>query len=234
MSFFLPLGDRYNEIVCLPIFFPVFQVDIKCCRLNLGKSKKWAHFSNSTNWITMEFVAAPCNGLKSFLSDRKQRVLIEWMSFDCANVNSGVPLLFLAYINDLPDMVTSNVKVFADDCVIYKANQPTTQSNKEDLNALGKWKKWLAGGIPPAEMYHHPYLKKRYPIKSIVPTAYSYIGRDLSWREHIISPSPKATRTIEFLRRNLRNRPNDIYDLAQTDNNTRVKQYTSLTFKTRV
>lgn len=50
------------------------------------------------------------------------------------------PLLFLAYINDLPDMVTSNVKVFADDCLIYKTNQPTTQSNKEDLNALGKWK----------------------------------------------------------------------------------------------
>lgn len=109
--------------------------------------------------------------IKKFLI-RQETASIDWMNVlwlcKCELLS---PLLFLAYINDLPDMVTSNVKVLADDCLIYKTNQPTTQSNKEDLNALGKWKKWLAGGISPAEMYHHPYLKKRYPIKSIVPTA---------------------------------------------------------------
>lgn len=61
----------------------------------------------------------------SFLSDRKRRVLVEGMLFNIADVNSGVPqstviapLLFFAYINDLPDVVTLNVKLFADDCLI--------------------------------------------------------------------------------------------------------------------
>lgn len=92
--------------------------------------------------------------IKKFLIRQEQRVLIEWMSSFFANVNSGV------------QWSPGGGYIFADDCLIYKTNQPTTQSNKEDLNAFGKWKKWLAGGITPAETYHHPYLKKRYPAKA--------------------------------------------------------------------
>lgn len=106
----------------------------------------------------MEFVAAPCNGLKSFLSDRNSEY---WLNECPLSLQMWTP-----ESNDLPEVVTSNVKVFADDCLIYKTNQSTTQSNKENLSAFGKWKKWLAGGITPAEMYHHPYLKKRYPVKA--------------------------------------------------------------------
>lgn len=75
---------------------------------------------SSTNRITKEFVIAPC-----FVSDRKRRVLVEGMLFNIVDVNSRVPLgtvigplLFFANINDLPDVVTLNVKLFADDCLI--------------------------------------------------------------------------------------------------------------------
>ena len=29
------------------------------------------------------------------------------------------PILFLIFINDLPDDLTSNVRLFADDCIVY-------------------------------------------------------------------------------------------------------------------
>ena len=43
------------------------------------------------------------------------------------------PLLFLLHINDLPSVVSSKVRLFADDCLIY-----TNIKNKEDQIALQK------------------------------------------------------------------------------------------------
>ena len=62
------------------------------------------------------------NLLRSFLSDRYQRVLINGQSSEWEQILAGVPqgsilgpLLFLVYINDLPNNMVSNVKIFADD-----------------------------------------------------------------------------------------------------------------------
>ena len=60
--------------------------------------------------------------LKSYLKDRKQRVLLNGQKSSWKNILAGVPqgsvlgpLLFLIYINDLPDGLTSLCKIFADD-----------------------------------------------------------------------------------------------------------------------
>ena len=57
------------------------------------------------------------------------------------------PVLFLAYINDLHESITnSNVKLFADDCVLYRdiTDRNDTTLLQQYLDALGRWEaKWL-------------------------------------------------------------------------------------------
>ena len=66
------------------------------------------------------------NLMDSFLSERYQRVLLNGQSYEWASITAGVPqgwilgpLLFLIYINDRSEDITSNVKLFADDTSIF-------------------------------------------------------------------------------------------------------------------
>ena len=64
--------------------------------------------------------------LSDFLKDRKQRVILNEQVSSWTGVNTGVPegsilsaLLFLIYINDLVDGLSSNTKFFADDTSLF-------------------------------------------------------------------------------------------------------------------
>ena len=64
--------------------------------------------------------------LSDFLKDRKQRVILNGQLSSWTSVNAGVPqgsilgpLLFLIYINDLADGLSSNAKLFADDTSLF-------------------------------------------------------------------------------------------------------------------
>ena len=66
------------------------------------------------------------NLLKSYLSNLKQRVLINGSESDWGQIDSGVPqgsvlgpLLFLIYINDLEIGIKSHIKFFADDTSLF-------------------------------------------------------------------------------------------------------------------
>ena len=65
--------------------------------------------------------------LANFLTQRQMRVVIDGQLSREASVDSGVPqgtllgpLFFLCHINDLPSAVRSQVRLFADDCLLYR------------------------------------------------------------------------------------------------------------------
>ena len=64
--------------------------------------------------------------IESLLAERTQQVVINGSA---SNPIQG-PLLFLLYINDLPKNLTSNVRLFADDCLLY---QPVKSDNDISL-----------------------------------------------------------------------------------------------------
>jgi hypothetical protein len=92
--------------------------------------------------------------LADFLRNRKQRVVMGEHMSGWETVTSGVPqgsvlgpLLFVIYINDLPECVTNfPIKLYADDSKIIAEinNEDDSRKLQEDLNAVVNWTdKWL-------------------------------------------------------------------------------------------
>ena len=89
------------------------------------------------------------NLFKNYLSNRKQRVVLNGSYSDYSTVESGVPqgsvlgpLLFLIYINDLERNIKSNIKFFADDTMLFSiVKNPELSANdlNHDLNVIYQW-----------------------------------------------------------------------------------------------
>ena len=61
------------------------------------------------------------------------------------------PCLFLLYINDMPDTIQSNIRLFADDTIMYLtvSNQTDCQVLQKDLNNLENLEReWLMSFNP--------------------------------------------------------------------------------------
>ena len=162
------------------------------------------------------------------------RVLIEGEASEEAVVESGVPqgtvlgpLLFLCHLNDLPDSVNSTVRLFADDCLLYKEiNSETDQEElQNDIENLRKWaEKWgmkfnaTKCQILQIKPKNRTFIYKMGGVPLQVVTDCPYLGvnlsHDLSWKNHINQITKKASSTVGFLRRNLRNCPQDCKKLA--------------------
>ena len=80
------------------------------------------------------------NLIIDFLSNRKQRVVLNGKYPSWTNIEAGVPqgsilepLFFLIYINDLSDNLITNPKLFADDTSLFSiVHDPNATAN--DLN----------------------------------------------------------------------------------------------------
>ena len=116
----------------------------------LNKLKAYGIEGDILNWIS------------SFLSNRTQRVRVNNSYSEYTTVDSGIPqgsvlgpVLFTIYINDLPDVVESICKIFADDTKLY-GRASNRDSIQKDLKALMEWSKlWLLSfNIPKCSVLH--------------------------------------------------------------------------------
>ena len=103
--------------------------------------------------------------ISSFLGDRTQHVVVNGTRSSEQKVVSGVPqgsvlgpLLFVLYINDLPDMLECMVLMFADDTKIFQAIK-----NGEDIAALQR-------DLVRLEQWSSTWLLKFHPGKCVVLT----------------------------------------------------------------
>ena len=86
---------------------------------------------------------------QNYLSNRKQRVVLNGSHSDYSAIESGVPqgsvlgpLLFLIYINDLERNIKSKIKFFADDTMLFSlVKDPEISANdlNHDLDAIRQW-----------------------------------------------------------------------------------------------
>ena len=93
-----------------------------------------------------------CQWVNTWLTRRSQQVALDGTFSDSIAVHSGVPqgtvlgpLMFLLYINDITEHVNSPLRLFADDCLLYRII--TTKEDaiqlQHDLDQLHEWAtKW--------------------------------------------------------------------------------------------
>ena len=85
----------------------------------------------------------------SYLQNRQQRVVLNGTASDWRNVTAGVPqgsvlgpLLFLVYINDLTDNISSEMRLFADDSSLFtrvEGVELTHEKLVKDLQTITNW-----------------------------------------------------------------------------------------------
>ena len=168
--------------------------------------------------------------LECFLTRRSMQVVLEGISSESTSVDSGVPqgtvlgpLLFLCHINDLPNSVSSQVRLFADDCLLYREintfDDHVTLQN--DLKQLEGWANTWGMRFNATKCYilsinkdnkfkslYHYQLNNTI-LKHVPNNPYLGIlfSENLSWNDHITKITKKANCTLGFLQRNMKNCP---------------------------
>ena len=140
------------------------------------------------------------------------------------------PSLFLLYINDLPDQIDSNSRLFADDTICQRSvstdNDQTTL--QEDLRKLEAWEASWDMSFHPGKCqvlratkrkkktFNRTYVLHDQPLQEVATTRYLGVtlSADTSWEPHINTITNKASRALGFLRRTLKINAKEVKDRA--------------------
>ena len=187
--------------------------------------------------------------VKDFFDSPSQAVVLNGVKLEKIAVSSGVPhcsvlgpILFLAYINDLPDQVKSRVRLSANDTAVYLAISSEDESItlRIDLFTLEKWEQRWDMSFNPSKCQVLHITRAKCPIHTrcilhgtvleSVPSA-KYLGVTISdnqitflgpppththTRKHIDSVSKTANQTLGLLKRNIKVHNKDFKSTAYT------------------
>ena len=179
---------------------------------------KLEHFYGFTNGFIEWF--------KSYLTSRSQCVVLDGENSEWKPVTSGVPqgsilgpLLFLLFINDMPDVVTSSTTaLFADDCKLFREIKSAQDCIllQSDLNALHEWSNRWKMTFNPAKCKVLTIARSRSPVTfdyQIDGTNLEHVGdfkdlgvvfdETLSFKNHINSIVSKCNRMCGFVKRSI-------------------------------
>jgi len=174
--------------------------------------------------------------IKAFLCNRFQFVSVSGSHSDIVSVTSGVPqgsvlgpTLFLLFINDIVYQTNSTLRLFADDCIVYRKIDSSVDHEKLDLdlNNLSSWSNRWQMTFNTSKCKILPITNKRSPSKytySLGDTglehvkSHRYLGitcnSQLRWSEHVNNISTKANRTLGIVRRILKPCSTDVKSRA--------------------
>ena len=176
--------------------------------------------------------------IEAFLTDRRQRVVVNDSRSSWADVTSGIPqgsvlgpMLFIIYINDMPTSVLSSIYLFADDAKVYRNissndDPPTLQ---HDLQQLGKWsERWqLRFNSNKCKVMHlgrqNPRQNYTMGGTTLATTTSEkdlgvYVDTELTFEKHIETVVNQANRMLGLIRRSY----------TYLDSQSLLKLYTSL------
>ena len=159
--------------------------------------------------------------VESFLTDRKQRVVLNGARSSWAAVRSGVPqgsvlgpLLFILFVNDLPDALQCNIQMFADDTKLYLPVRDPSDAGllQADINAAMDWsKKWQLCFNPGKCKVLHVGKANNRLIYSMGDSLLDstdlerdlgvQVDAELKFREHAAAAVSKASQMLAVIRR---------------------------------
>lgn len=165
--------------------------------------------------------------IESFLRNRTQTVCVYGAKSQAINPLSSVPqgsilspLLFALFINDLPNRISSNLLMYADDVKIFRkiTNMHEAQLLQNDINSLKEWCNENKLNLNTSKCYvmsttrktHHNIHLFNYKIDNtplMRVSTYKDLGvifdSKLTFKEHINSIITKSFKILGFISRSL-------------------------------